>query len=648
MDRASLHSFIETAETALASVRGSLLLTAQGVESTALDSAGKQLDRVVRDANEMGLLDVAVKAHECRQTLDGTSAAGALRSLDRIAEVEAELLGIDLDASFGDDVTELFDGLDAVTTIPSVDPAFAVDDDTLEIFRCEGEELLANIGLGLDILQASPSDQSALWDIRRAAHTFKGAAGIVGLAEAAALAHRMEDLLDRLVESNAAASVEVIEFLRGCVRSLGSVLDGAPANAVGLEIAYTSAAASLTSNGQPRPKPNSTAGTPNVVDHVPTVRVSLERLGDIVGLVEDLRASVGLSDEHRHQAAEIHEGLIRMRLVRFGNLETRLARAVSVTASEENKRAVLEIETPDVEIDTLIVDSLVEPLLHLLKNAVVHGIEDPDMRRMVGKHEFGLVSIRVDADSEAVVVTVSDDGAGIAISKLKERAVQRRVISAEQADRMTDREVYKLLFDRGLTTADKVDLNAGRGIGMGIVKEAIESCGGSIHIESTPQLGTTFTLMLPVDAAGKAPRTTRRGLAVSATPQLLDSPLILVVDDSASIRRHVQRLIEQAGLRCITAEDGADALETLLNGTVEPDLILSDVEMPHMDGWQLLEYIKTDDHLGHVPVVMVTSLDGDNYRAIARNLGAADYVVKPFSEKDIDRILSLVNASVSA
>src|SRR6476659_8334155 len=99
-------------------------------------------------------------------------------------------------------------------------------------------------------------------------------------------------------------------------------------------------------------------------------------------------------------AAEMHEKLVRIRLTRFNTLETRLARVVSNTAHEEGKKAVLEIETPDVEI---------EPLIHLLKNAVVHGIETPEMRRLLGKHEFGLVSIRVEADAEAIVLTVTDD-----------------------------------------------------------------------------------------------------------------------------------------------------------------------------------------------------------------------------------------------
>ena len=151
--------------------------------------------------------------------------------------------------------------------------------------------------------------------------------------------------------------------------------------------------------------------------------------------------------------------------------------------------------------------------------------------------------------------------------------------------------------------------------------------------------------MLPV-TMDRQETGTRREQKADSGPQTLDSetPLVLIVDDSASIRRHTQQIVEESGLRCITANDGADALELLLNGAIEPDLILSDVEMPQVDGWQFLEYLKTDDHLSHVPVVMVTSLDADEYRAKAAALGVADYIVKPFGHADIERILSLAAA----
>ena len=647
MDRENLRSFIKTAEAALISARGSLLLISQGGAKFDLAPLAARLGNIAEIADALELAALASQADHCKDIIaTATTAEKAYLALDAVALVEAELLSIALPSEIAD-VAEFVEGsfneLFQNTGAPDASPQFTIDEETLEIFRSEGDELLAGISLAIDMLAASPADQSALWDIRRNAHTFKGAAGIVGLGEAASIAHRMEDLLDRLVESNGSASVAVLDFLRGCIRSLTAVLDGHPANAAGLEIAYSSAVSTLNGKAQQPATTEHRIDTPSEkpAEHKPVVRMSLDRHTEIVALTEHLLMDqTQMSPETRSIVAEIHQRLLRIRLIKLGNLETRLARAVNITADEEGKKAVLEIETPDVEIDTLILDALVEPLLHLMKNSVVHGIELPEVRRMLGKHEFGLVSIRVEADSEAIVVTVSDDGSGLAIDKLKYRAVERGLLSPSQADAMSDREAYKLLFDKGLTTAENVTLNAGRGVGMSIVKESIESRGGSIHIASTPQLGTTFTLMLPVHRATP--------LVVQEPSVDTKAPLVLIVDDSASIRRVTQMIVEEAGLRSITAKDGADALELLLNGSVVPDLILSDVEMPNVDGWQLLEYLKTDDNLGHVPVVLVTSLDADKHRALATTLGAADYIVKPFSANDIERVLALVTADAVA
>lgn len=655
MDREGLRSFIKTAEAVLTQARGSLLLISQGGAKFDLAPLAAQLANIAEIAGPLGYTSLAAQAHHCRNTVaDAATAENAYLALDTIALVDAELLKIVLPDEIVD-VAEFIDGSFSEIlqeSSPDAAPQFSIDAETLEIFRSEAEELLAGISLGIDMLAASPDDQNALWDIRRSAHTFKGAAGIVGLTEAASLAHRMEDLLDHLVTSKGSASDHVLDFLRGCVRCLGAVLDGHPANAAGLELAYSSAISSLNSDTvKPSARPRS-AAIDKSTEHKPVVRMSLERLSEIVGLTEGLLSDqTRLTPETRSIVAEIHDRLLKIRLIKFNVLETRLARAANITASEEGKKAVLEIETPDVEIDTLILDALVEPLLHLIKNAVVHGLELPEVRRMLGKHEFGLVSVRVEADSEAVVITVSDDGAGIAVDKVKEKAVERLVLSEQAAATMSDREAYKLLFDKGLTTVENITLNAGRGVGMSIVKEAIETRGGSIHIASTPQLGTTLTLMLPVHlgeppVGSSSPITLFSGsLPLSPSPI---SPLVLIVDDSATVRRQTQALVEEAGLRSITARDGSEALELLLNGTVEPALILSDVEMPHLDGWQLLEYLKTDDHLGHVPVVLVTSLDSDDHRTRAASLGAAAYIVKPSTANDIQRVMALVTDNAIA
>ncbi|MBK8303610.1 MAG: response regulator [Chloracidobacterium sp.] len=235
-------------------------------------------------------------------------------------------------------------------------------------------------------------------------------------------------------------------------------------------------------------------------------------------------------------------------------------------------------------------------------------------------------------DADDLILSVEDDGRGISAAKLIEKAVAAGIIDEQTAHTMDEFSAQSLVFEKGLTTAESLNLNAGRGIGMSIVKESVEARGGSMTVESEQQQGTKFTMRMPVMLA-PVPTPDAEPEPIVEIP-----PLVLVIDDSASIRRMTAKIVEDAGLRAITAASGADALELLLNGEWEPDLILSDVEMPVMDGWAFLEYVKTDDNFGHIPVVMVTSLDAPQFKQKAFGLGASDYLVKPFSSSELERV----------
>jgi CheY-like chemotaxis protein len=286
----------------------------------------------------------------------------------------------------------------------------------------------------------------------------------------------------------------------------------------------------------------------------------------------------------------------------------------------------------DTEIDTQVIDALIEPLLHLLKNAVVHGLESAETRRLLGKAERGRIEISAAADASNVVLTVSDDGSGISIDKLVQKAIDRKIVSADIARTLSETDAVELIFHRGLTTADSLSMNAGRGVGMSIVRQSIESHGGSLGVASSPLKGTTFTISLPVVTHPK-PAATGASMQEAA-----EVPLVLVVDDSSSIRLQTVRCVEANGFRAAPAANAAEALELLLNG-LEPQLILSDVEMPNMNGWEFLEYVTSDQNFGDVPVVMVTSLGDDKYKQMASRLGASDYIVKPFGVKELERVL---------
>lgn len=690
MDRVKSQFSIKAAESDLASVRSALLIVAQTGDVGNLAIPRRDLARLTDEACDNGfaqVADAASSAHDALEKITATNAVeGAINALDHVSRIEAavwQLGSHDLIDDVSGFVDSSFDEL-----IPQGEAAadswseekFEVDEETLDIFRSEADELLTNIFNELEKLASSTADTTALWNIRRSSHTFKGAAGIVGMSEASSTAHRMEDLLDKMVELRVEASRDILEFLDASAMHLNALVTAKNLeNDPNLNKFYEAAVLSLTSTASTDDPPTQDKGKQKPDESgradshrqapTPIVRVALDRLDDLLAVSRSLvlnRAHLAensgelgsdatvdvetvaklneLIETQRALTDELHAKLLRIRMVRFGTLETRLSRAVQVTSVDEGKKVRVEIENSDVEIDTQIIDSLIEPLLHLLKNAVVHGIELPETRRLLGKAEAGKITVRIEADDEAVVVMIMDDGAGISISKIKDKAVATGTITSETAEKMTERDALKLIFDRGLTTADKIDLNAGRGVGMSIVKESLESRGGSVHVESEPQRGTTFTLYIPMHA----PQATAAEPTEPVAPVPAAHPLVLIVDDSASIRRQTQKIFSAAGIKTITANSGAEALELLLNGTVEPDLILTDVEMPHVDGWEMLEYIKTDENFGHIPVVMVTSLDSEEDQMRAANLGASGYVMKPFSEKDLTYALECVGLTVTA
>ncbi len=671
-----------TAEDDLASVRSSLLIVAQTGDASDLAVPRRNLTRLRGQAlaHEMPLIEGLCS--ECEDLIgqfsasDKVSPGAAYAALDIVARIEAAVWDVPLQSE--DFLADIAGFIDASfndlmpakgTAVSEATEEFEIDEETLDIFREEADELLANIAENLGILSTSPGDQSALWEVRRNAHTFKGAAGIVGLTEASTVAHRMEDLLDKMVELRRDAVPQVLDFLLGSSRLLEAITTAKDVDDDSLDQKYSNALAWLSlsseANATQQNSPSvQTAVKPDAVKTTttPIVRVSLDRLDELIKISRTLlvnRAAIAerissfrvfeslpadsiatlesLFDAQKALTDEIQAKLLHIRMVKFGTLETRLSRNVHVTCVDEGKKAALEIDNGEVEIDTQIIDALIEPLLHLLKNSVVHGIESPETRRLIGKPERGRITVGLEADDEALVMTITDDGGGISAGKLREKAVATGIISAEQAETMSDRDALQLIFDRGLTTATKIDMNAGRGVGMSIVKEAIESRGGNILVRSEPQRGTTFTILMPL-----RPVRAEGSEEIQATLEPPTQPLVLIVDDSASIRRQSTKLAEQAGLRVITANNGADALELLLNGDWEPDLILSDVEMPQIDGWGFLEYVKTDDNFGHIPVVMVTSLDADEHRERAAKLGAFEYLNKPLKEEDLRRVLDSI------
>ncbi|HLM03499.1 MAG TPA: response regulator, partial [Pyrinomonadaceae bacterium] len=497
----------------------------------------------------------------------------------------------------------------------------------------------------------------------------------------------------------------------------------------------------------------------------------------INGELDNLVANLSLLfDTQRSLFDEMQDKLIRLRMVPLATLEGRLRRTVRVAADEDGKRVDLTTECDNLEIDSEILHVIVEPLLHLLRNAVAHGIETAETRRLLRKPEKGLITLRAYSEGTHIIITVTDDGRGIDAVALKKKAAGLGFISPAEAAAMTEEQAFSLIFLPGLSTAATVSQVSGRGVGMNVVKSSIMRQQGSISVKSVPQKGTSFTLRVPtaiaitrvllVKSAGQtfafplkivrrvteisqkdfecARRENSLGVsgknyAVAHLNELLGLPVqaaspearvlllliessenpyalaieqilkpeeivikplgnplksvpeflgatilgdgsvvpvldlipllqknaarmrrrrpppiesrkpktevsVMIVDDSPSVRQINSKIVKNAGWQVMIAKDGLEAIEMLAADAELPDVILTDVEMPRMDGYELLATLKRQERLRRIPVVMITSRGGDKHRRKAFDLGVSEYLTKPYEDNVLlDKIKTLAN-----
>ncbi|ADU30736.1 chemotaxis protein CheA [Evansella cellulosilytica] len=245
-----------------------------------------------------------------------------------------------------------------------------------------------------------------------------------------------------------------------------------------------------------------------------TIRVNIERLDRLMNLFEELVIDRGrleqishdlnnndLTDTVEHMSrisGDLQNIILNMRMVPVEQVFNRFPRMVRGLAKELNKKINLEITGADTELDRTFIDEIGDPLVHLLRNSLDHGVETPDVRRNAGKSEQATISLKAYHSGNHVFIEVADDGAGINAEKVLEKAINSGVVSAEVGKTLTDQEVYELLFASGLSTADQISDISGRGVGLDVVKSKIESLGGSVSVESTRGTGTLFTIQLPL------------------------------------------------------------------------------------------------------------------------------------------------------
>lgn len=493
----------------------------------------------------------------------------------------------------------------------------------------------------------------------------------------------------------------------------------------------------------------------SAVDAVADTR---DAAGELSALVRELRLEL----RHLSQAsAHLQRQITRLRLVPLDTLFRRLARAVREAAKQEEKRVALDVEGGDVQVDRLIAEALYPPLLHLVRNAVSHGIEDPELRQKRGKPAAGVIRLSARPRYNRVVLSVGDDGAGLNYEAILAKARAQDLIPAGSVPRRD--QLVSFIFRPGFTTEDSVTEMSGRGVGLDVVAREVAALKGTLAANSEHGQGTTFQIAVPMTASieevalvevgqqvyalptdfmeqsilidaraleklrtGRvysfrgqqipvlflAPlvsepvaaegavvivlRAMERAMAlvvqrVLAKEEVIVRPLgrvleahpflsgatvtgsgqvifvvngarlfdvlsytavrsaeppeerlpvddlpqrgVLLVDDSKSIRKLASQFLAAESIDTETAVDGIDALEKLASSRFQ--VVVTDLEMPRLHGYELLVAIKRDPRWSHLPVIVCTSRSSEKHRKRARELGADGYITKPFTKDQL-------------
>ena len=389
------------------------------------------------------------------------------------------------------------------------------------VFRQEADETLDAMEEALLRLEEHPEQAGPINDVFRHAHTIKGSAGMVGAAALSGFAHRVEDALDLMRQGALEVTAERITLLLQIVDAIRGMLAGEDregtirVRAMDMSLIERLTGAAVTAHDAPVEE-SADEGIPQASESMVrtrSLRVDMRKLDALLNLsgeiavargrlmrdVEQLDARSGAAEEMERLLADLHEHVMTMRLVPLGPTFRTHARTVRDIASVTGKLVRLVVEGEDVEVDASIVEQLRDPLTHLVRNAVDHGVEPASARRDAGKDPCATVILHARHERGLVIVEVRDDGRGLQRDRIIAKARERGLVT--DAAQLTDSQVFGLAMLPGFSTADRITEVSGRGVGMDIVKKNVEAIRGTIEIESEPGTGTTIRLRLPLTVA---------------------------------------------------------------------------------------------------------------------------------------------------
>ncbi len=487
-------------------------------------------------------------------------------------------------------------------------------------------------------------------------------------------------------------------------------------------------------------------------------RLMAESVNDVSTAQDNLLSGLNEADNalllQSRMTRNLQQELMHIRMVPLNTLAERLYRVVRQTAKETGRKAQMELDGGQTELDRAVLDKIAAPLEHLVRNAVAHGIEQPEQRAQAGKAEYGELRLSARQEGNEIVITLADDGAGIDLAAVREQAEARGWLKSGEV--VSQDQLEQLLFRSGLSTAKQVTEVAGRGVGLDVVKNEIAGIGGRVKLETETGKGARFTIRLPLTLALTQVVLARAGGQTWALPASLvtlvrefkldqvqalhdtgyleldgeryplrtlaelvgrkaqpgDSrfrtvlllhagaqrlavrvdaldgnyeavvknigpqlariagisgatvlgdgrvalivnpfqlaerapladmerepesielaPLVMVVDDSLTVRKITTRFLQREGYRVCTARDGVEALEMLEEEM--PAVMLLDIEMPRMDGFEVVRHVRSSAVTRQLPIIMITSRTADKHRSHALDAGVDAYMGKPFQE----------------
>jgi len=736
-------------------------------------------------------------------TLKGSARlAGAMGLGDMAHRMESAVELIDAESAQAEQITPLLAQLDAITTRFEVLRATPLTELVLPELAPSLQGELASAPIDANEALADSADTSAARDLTvpftnlaslTSAPTLRRASGQTIRVKAQLIDHMVDQAGEVMISRSRLESR--LGQLHGSLDELTSNLSRLRSQLRDLELQ----AESQMQSRMALAKDTEQGFDPLEFDRFTRVqeltRMMAESVHDVATLQRTLQQTVaGVEDDlaaQGRQTRDLQRDLLRTRMVEFDSIAERLHGVVRQAAKDFGKPARLDIAGGSLEMDRGVLERSVPAFEHILRNAVGHGLEPAAARLAAGKPDVGVISLTVEQQSNDVAVTFTDDGMGLDLERIRDKALAQGLIKADQT--LTKDQVANLVFSSGLSTALELSEMAGRGIGLDVVRNEVNALGGRVELSTEAGQGSRFKLVLPLTTAvnqvvllrlddvvmgvpanqvelvrrvppavltaayssgrfdyngqdlafywaGALLQTSRAsnephaktapvaifrsagqfvalhvdevlgnqevvvknlgpqlsrlpGLvgmsalasgavvliynpvalagaygeqaqaytaahagaapssaeAQGATPQVdlittaSQVPLVLVVDDSITVRRVTQRLLKREGYRVALAADGLQALEQLQ--LEKPVVVLADIEMPRMDGFDLVRNIRGDDRLKDLPVIMITSRIAEKHREYARALGVDHYLGKPYPE---DELIALVRGYCDA